>query len=245
MSHIVVIPARYKSSRLPGKPLIKIQGKEMLLRTYEQCLKVEKKTNIIIATDDDQIENFCINNYLPVIKTSSECETGTDRVAEVAKIIKRDHYINVQGDEPVFNPNDLTLLINSINSYPALVLNGYTEISTEKDFFSSHTPKVVFNSDNNLLYMSRAAIPGNKDQRFNIGFRQICLYAFPRDILMQNFSPNSNPKRDLERIEDIEILRFIENGIPVKMLAMSNQSIPVDTPEDLDRVNQYLQDLRG
>ena len=146
----IIIPARYGSSRYEGKPLVKILGREMILRVADICAKVVKKNNLFIATDDKRISQKVDENGYNFIMTSKKCLTGTDRVAETSKKIKSDIYINVQGDEPVFNPNDLTLLIKSINSYPALVLNGYTEISTEKDFFSSHTPKVVFNSDNNL-----------------------------------------------------------------------------------------------
>tara|TARA_B000000475_G_scaffold254441_1_gene233394 strand:- start:1652 stop:2380 length:729 start_codon:yes stop_codon:yes gene_type:complete len=240
MNYIIVIPARFKSSRLPGKPLIKILGKEMLLRTYEQCLKVEKRENIIVATEDQSIEKFCINNNIQVLLTSHDCKTGTDRVAEVAQQIKKQYYINVQGDEPVFNPKDLELLIRNISTFHGAIINGYTEIIDEADFHSPNVPKVVFNSKNDLLYMSRSAIPGNKNNKFFLGFRQVCLYAFPRQALIENFSANQGRKEMLESIEDIEILRFIERGHKVKMIKMSNHSIPVDTSEDILKVEAFL-----
>jgi len=212
----------------------------MLLRTYEQCLKVEKRENILVATEDESIEKFCINNNIQVLLTSHDCKTGTDRVAEVAQQIKKQYYINVQGDEPVFNPEDLQLLIRNVSTFPGSIINGYTQIIDEADFHSPNVPKVVFNSNNDLLYMSRSAIPGNKNHKFSLGFRQVCLYAFPRDLLIENFSPNQDHKETLESIEDIEILRFIERGYKVKMIKMSNHSIPVDTSEDILKVEAFL-----
>lgn len=240
MDYIIVIPARFKSSRLPGKPLVKISGKEMILRTYEQCLKVEKRDNILVATEDENIEKFCMNNNIQVLMTSKDCKTGTDRIAEVAMNIEKKYYINVQGDEPVFNPKDLELLIKNINTFPGEIINGYTQITDEADFFSPNVPKVVFNSNYDLLYMSRSAIPGNKNTKFLLGFRQVCLYALPRKALLENFSPHHGHKKTLENIEDIEILRFLEAGLKVKMIKMSNQSIPVDTPEDILKVEAFL-----
>ena len=111
--YLIVIPARMNSKRLPNKPLIKILGKEILLRTYLQCLKAVESNKILIATDSKQIIDFCKLNSMNCIKTSSKCLTGTDRVAEVAKKLKN-FYINVQGDEPIFNPKDLKKLLNIV-----------------------------------------------------------------------------------------------------------------------------------
>ena len=111
MKYIIVIPARYKSKRLPGKPLADIGGLPMIIRTYNQCLKVVSKNKIIVATDSNKIKKVCDQYKIKSIITSNKCLTGTDRVAEVAKKIKCNFYINVQGDEPFFNPNDLKILI--------------------------------------------------------------------------------------------------------------------------------------
>tara|TARA_B100001057_G_scaffold486443_1_gene567637 strand:+ start:15418 stop:15978 length:561 start_codon:yes stop_codon:yes gene_type:complete len=159
---LIVIPARFKSSRFPGKPLIKILGIPMLKRTYLQCLKVTHKKNIIVATDHKKIANFCSEEKINFLMTSKNCLTGTDRVAEVAKKIKADFYLNVQGDEPICNPSDLKKLIKYASKHPKEIINGYTEIKDKKLFYSGHIPKVVFRKDGRLLYQSRAAIPTTK-----------------------------------------------------------------------------------
>ena len=135
MHFIVVIPARYNSTRLPGKPLIKIKGVSMIKRTYLQCLKVVSREKIFIATDNMKIFNFCKKENMKVLMTSKRCLTGTDRIAEVAKKIKAKFYINVQGDEPICNPIDLKKLITTAKKYPNEIINGYTEIKDKKLFY--------------------------------------------------------------------------------------------------------------
>ena len=238
MKFIVVIPARYKSKRLPGKPLVKIGGLPMIVRTYNQCKKVVKKDKIIVATDSVKIKKVCDKYKINSLITSSKCLTGTDRVAEVAKKINCSFYINVQGDEPFFNPNDLNKLINIAKKKPREIINGYTEIKDKKLFFSSSIPKVIFNKNGYLLYMSRGPIPSNKKYEFQKAWRQICAYSFPRKALI-NFAKIKN-KTPLESLEDIEILRFLELGYNVKMIKMSNKSLAVDNNEDLEKAKIYL-----
>ena len=122
MKYIVVIPARYKSKRLPGKPLANIGGLPMIVRTYNQCAKVVSKDKIVVATDNLKIKNVCNEYNIKSIITSNKCLTGTDRVAEVAKKIKCNFYVNVQGDEPFFNPNDLKMLIKQAEKKPKEVI---------------------------------------------------------------------------------------------------------------------------
>ena len=238
MKYIVVIPARYKSKRLPGKPLANIGGLPMIVRTYNQCTKVINKNNIIVATDSLKIQKVCDQYNIKSIITSNKCLTGTDRVAEVAKKIKCNFYINVQGDEPFFNPNDLKMLIKEALKNPEEIINGYAEIKDKKLFFSSSIPKVVFDKKGYLLYMSRAAIPSNKKLEFKKAWRQICAYSFPREALLK-FSKVKN-KTPIESLEDIEILRFLEEGYKVKMIKMSNKSLAVDNNEDLEKAKIYL-----
>ena len=238
MKYIVVIPARYKSKRLPGKPLADIGGLPMIVRTYNQCTKVINKKNIIVATDSLKIQKVCDQYNIKSIITSNKCLTGTDRVAEVAKKIKCNFYINVQGDEPFFNPNDLKMLIKEAQKYPKKIINGYAEIKDKKLFFSSSIPKVVFDKKGYLLYMSRAAIPSNKKLEFKKAWRQICAYSFPREALLK-FS-KAKSKTPIESLEDIEILRFLEEGYKVKMIKMSNKSLAVDNNEDLEKAKIYL-----
>ena len=238
MKFIVVIPARYKSKRLPGKPLAKIGGLPMIVRTYNQCRKVVRKDNIIVATDSLKIKKVCDEYKINSIITSSKCLTGTDRVAEVAKKINCSFYINVQGDEPFFNPYDLKKLINIAKKKPNEIINGYAEIKDKKLFFSSSIPKVVFDRKEYLLYMSRGPIPSNKKFVFKKAWRQICAYSFPKKAL-SDFTKIKN-KTPIESLEDIEILRFLEQGYRVKMIKMSNKSLAVDNNEDLEKAKIYL-----
>ncbi len=238
MNYCVIIPARYQSSRLPGKPLIDLCGIPMVVRTYQQCIKACPAEKVYVATDDERIKETCELYGIQVIMTSSSCLTGTDRIAECAMYIDADVYINVQGDEPLFNPNDLELLISFVEKYPGEVLNGYCEIVDESLFRSGSIPKVVFRPDGQLLYMSRAPIPSNKKQGFEKAWRQVCAYAFPREAL-KDFSSVSEKTR-LESIEDIEILRFLEIGWKVRMLELSSDSVAVDTLDDIQHVEEAI-----
>jgi 3-deoxy-manno-octulosonate cytidylyltransferase (CMP-KDO synthetase) len=239
MNYLIVIPARLESTRLPSKPLIKIKGKEILLRTYERCLNaVGDSSKIIVATDDIKIISFCKKHSIQVILTSKSCLTGTDRVSEVSKKINADSYINVQGDEPILDPEDLKTIIEAVKLNPNKVYNGYAAIKTKEDFFNPNIPKVIYHPvTNNLMYMSRAAIPSNKLLTFEKAWKQVCIYAFPKKILME-FS--SSLKTPLEAMEDIEILRVLELGHTVKMLQMTGHSIAVDVQEDIEKVEAYL-----
>ena len=238
MKIILVIPARYASTRFPGKPLIDINGKSMIHRVYDQCKQAIDPSLIYVATDDERIENHCNKLGIQTIMTSSNCKTGTDRVAEVAEKIDADYYINVQGDEPVFNPNDIQNILEILPKANGGIVNGYCEILTREEFFSVSTPKVVFRADERLLYMSRSPIPGNKQKEYRFGYRQVCIYGFPKNAL--EMIAKNNDKTPFEEQEDIEILRFLELGYDVQMVELSNESIPVDNPEDLEKVLKKL-----
>lgn len=238
LNFILVIPARYASTRLPGKPLVDIAGKPMIQRVYEQCLKAVSSDKIYIATDDSRIEKAVEAFGGQAVMTSKDCLTGTDRVAELARQIEADYYINVQGDEPLFNPADIQRCIDACREYPGEVVNGYAPIEGSEDYHSRSVPKAVFRKDQRLLYMSRAPIPGNKSGDFHIAYRQICTYGFPYQALME-FAGEKH-KTPFENEEDIEILRFLEMGYDVRMVEMSAASIPVDHPEDVERVIRRL-----
>jgi len=234
----LIIPARYESSRFPGKPLAMIQGIAMLERTYKQCCKALDNKFIYIATDDERIEEFCKQKNIKTILTSKNCLTGTDRVAEAARSLDFDIFINVQGDEPIFNPDDISILLKKSLKYQSSVICGYAEIKTSEQYGSNQIPKVIFDKENNLLYMSRSPIPGNKNNQLKKAYRQVCAYSFPKDKL--EIFGKEKKKSFFEEIEDLEILRFLEHGIPVKMLEMSDKSISVDNPEDIIEVDKYL-----
>ena len=230
----IVIPARLKSTRLPGKPLILLNDVPMVIRVYRQCLKVVPEDKVCIATDSMEILDICKLWGANVVMTSQACLTGTDRVAEIAANRGESVFINVQGDEPVFSEHDLTALIQAALKMPNDVINGYCEIVCQEEYFSPSIPKVVMSAKNKkLFYMSRAAIPSGKSEKFNPSYRQVCAYAFPRAALM-GFVEHGR-KTPLEEFEDMEILRFLELGYEVKMIEMSNQSISVDNPEDIKR----------
>ncbi len=238
MDFAIVIPARLKSKRLPNKPLIKLNGIPMLLLTVKNCLKVTKSKNIYVATDDARIKDLCRLNNINCVMTSSKCLTGTDRVAEFAKKIKKTFYINVQGDEPLMPTIDIKKILNYAKKNPNTITNGFTAIIDKKQFYSEHIPKLVFDNNNFLMYMSRSPIPLNKMKKFVFGFRQVCVYSFPRKKLLM-FSKHKK-KTKVENCEDIEILRFLEMGIKIKMIKLSNKSISVDTEKDKIQVEKIL-----
>ena len=238
LKYLVVIPARYSSTRLPGKPLINIHGLPMIIRTCKQCLKSVPSKNLIVATDDKRVLKCCEKSGIRTLLTSSKCLTGTDRVAEVARKIKVKHYINVQGDEPIFNPNDLKKIIKETFSKKDEILLGYTKIRKKSDYNNKSIPKVVFDKNNHLLYASRASIPSSKKNKFIQSWRQVLTYSFPRKKLLE-FASNKK-KSNFEKFEDIEILRFLEMGYKVKLIKMSSKSFSIDTKKDLKLIRKFL-----
>ncbi len=240
VDYLLIIPARYSSKRLPGKPLIKIKGIPMIVRTFNQCKKAVPESRIVVATDDKKIQKVCLKNGINSIITSKKCLTGTDRVAEVAKKIKKSFYINVQGDEPICNPKDIKSILNFAKKNPKLIINGYTEIKSKEMFNSPNIPKVVFDKNEKLLYMSRASIPSNKQKKLIKSWRQVCIYSFPSKSL-KIFS-SVKKKTNLESIEDLELNRFLELGYDIRMIKMSDKSIAVDTKEDLVKVRKLVKD---
>ena len=234
----IIIPARYQSSRFPGKPLIDILGKSMIRRVWEQCKEVLPSAKIFVATDSEKIADHCSKNNMQVLITSSDCLTGTDRVHEASKQIQADTIINVQGDEPLINPEDIKKVVEEAKKYPSQIINAMCPILEEKDFRSINVPKVVFRNDLQLLYMSRAPIPIDKINSFSKAWKQVCIYAFPK-IALQDFAREAT-KTPLEFLEDIEILRLLELGYDIKMIEVSTSSIAVDVPYDVKRVEREI-----
>ena len=234
LNYKVIIPARFESSRFPGKPLVKINGIPMIERVWKKCIQAIPEKDVHIATDSEVIYDYCSDNSMNVIMTPV-CLTGSDRVYQASLILDADIFINVQGDEPFFNPVDLKKLLKNVLNNPSKIYNGYTKIDKINLFESSSIPKVVFDNNGNLLYMSRGKIPSNKKHKFESGWRQVCAYAFPRKDLIK-FKKFAK-KTQLEKIEDIEILRFLEMGKKIKMVKMSNKSISIDTKKDLKKAN--------
>jgi len=237
---LVVIPARYASSRFPGKALADLGGKAIVERCFEQCVKAIPASQIVVATEDFRIEQFCNNHNINVVMTSDQCLTGTDRVAEVATKMTASWYVNVQGDEPFLDPAGLVQIINAARSarIETQIINAYSLIKSEEDFRSVTVPKVICSPDGRLMYASRAAIPTTKALAFVRANRQIGMYALTAYALKMFASQAT--KTPHEALEDIEILRFIELGMDVQMIEVSSVGIAIDTPQDLDRAKKFL-----
>ena len=243
MEPLILIPARYASTRFPGKPLAEVAGKTLLRRVWEQCAPVLGPERVVVATDDDRIRAHCDEHGMRYVLTPDSCPTGTDRLASAAESLQADLYVNVQGDEPLVNPADIEHVIQSARRAPGVIINAYCAIDSEHDYRSRTLPKVVMRPDGRLLYMSRAPIPGDKDDTFQQAWKQVCIYGFPPEALRAY--AECGQKTDLEAIEDIEILRFLELGYEVTMVPVSASSIAVDTPEDVKRVERALGERDG
>ena len=234
----IIIPARYGSSRYKGKPLAKILGREMVLRVSDICKNVVGKNNLYVATDSNLIERVVLREGYQVIRTSNKCLTGTDRVAEAAKKIKTNLIINVQGDEPTINPLDIKKIIKAKKKFPNHVICGYDKVHKLDDPSSINLPKIVLNSSNELIYISRSLIPGKKNKYEKINyFKQVCIYAFSQNQLKKFYS---NKKSHIEKIEDIEILRFFDYGIKIKMIKLNSNSVAVDEINDIKKAERIL-----
>ena len=240
MKTVIVIPARYASSRFPGKPLVPLLGKPMILWVAELSANVVGKDNVYVGTDDERIARVVNDGGFKFVMTSSDALTGTDRLAEVAEKIKADIYINVQGDEPLVNPIDIQRIINAKIEYPDEIINGFCAMGEDEDPESINIPKVIFNEKQKLIYMSRRALPGFKDESKapRKYFKQVCIYAFNRVDLLE--FREFGRKSVLESSEDIEILRFLEMEKRIRMVETSPGSLAVDVLDDIAKVEAEM-----
>lgn len=240
LSVLCVIPARYKSSRFDGKPLVEINGIPMIKRTYLQAKKAPLLDKLLVATDDQRIVDYCESEEIPVILTSSSCLTGTDRLAEVAKSHYYDFYINIQGDEPIIDPAVISQLINEYNTYGEkyIVYNLFKVLDDSADINSDSIVKVIVNEKDEAMYMSRLPVPFSKTSVTPSYRQQIPAYGFTREALniFSQYDKTIN-----ERFEDIELLRFIDLGYNIKMSETFVESIAVDFPRDVVKVSNFLE----
>ena len=238
MKPCIIIPARYKSSRFPGKPLVMINGQALVVRVARIAQNVLPPNDVYVATDNDQIANLCEINSINAIMTSSNHETGTDRIAEVAMKLPYDYFINLQGDEPTVEPKDISSCIKYGKEYPNHVINFYHPIK-DADPSSNSIPKVVFNESNDLIYISRSLIPGNKENLNSpiLYNRQVCIYGFNHYHLN---AYKSISRSKIEKAEDIEILRFFDLSIPIKIFLSKKCGPAVDYPNDINKVLDYM-----
>lgn len=238
MKIIGVIPARYKSSRFMGKPLALIKDKPMVWWVYRQAKQVEAFEDVYVATDNDQIYKTCVKYGINVLMTSENCVTGTDRIGEVAGKIDADLYVNIQGDEPLIEPATIETVIKYAKMHPDIqVINTMTKIIDDNDIADDSVVKVVATDDDDLIYLSRSSIPYPKKGQKIQYYRHLGLYGITKEAL--KFFANAE-RTSNEKIEDIEMLRFLENGYKIKILKVESTTIGVDRPEDIEKVEKLL-----
>ncbi len=235
----VVIPARFSSTRLPGKPLSEIHGKTMIQRVYEKALLVKggayTATSYLatpyIATDDERIATVVRGFGGNVLMTSSVLRTGTDRVAEAAEKIEADVLVNLQGDEPLIEPSSIEKVIDLIVCGKFQMGTLMTRLKDPKDLLNPSVVKVLVDKNKRALSFSRLPLSG--------GFRHIGIYSFTRETL---FHFRDLPPSDLEKKESLEQLRALENGISIGVDEVDTESVGVDTFEDLEKVRKIVSD---
>jgi 3-deoxy-manno-octulosonate cytidylyltransferase (CMP-KDO synthetase) len=240
---VIVIPARFGSTRLPGKPLAMLAGKPMIQRVYERAKMAQRANRVIVATDDERIVQVVQDFGGTVRMTRSDHRTGTERVAEVAAHEKGDVFVNVQGDEPLLDPNAVDTAVDALLEEPAAAIATVaTLIKTPADIMDPHVVKTVLDFDNNGLYFSRAPIPWVRDTASKIQVRHLKhlgLYVFQRDALLEY---PTLPQGELERIEQLEQLRWLENGWKIRVAEVQHDAVSVDVPDDVTRVEKLLQE---
>ena len=246
---LVVIPARWASSRFPGKPLANIAGIAMIQRVASQANKANCASEVIVATDDLRILDFVKDNGGMAIMTSAKHESGTDRVAEVARDRDCDIVVNVQGDEPLIPPQNIDQVIRPLVDDATISVSSLRVLIRNKsDLLNKNITKVVVDKFDSALYFSKAPIPWDRDLWSesvdgisNISspqwFKHIGLYAYRKRFLMEY---SKMPKSPLEQIEKLEQLRILENGIPIKVLETKFDSIGVDSQTDIEIIEKQL-----
>jgi 3-deoxy-manno-octulosonate cytidylyltransferase (CMP-KDO synthetase) len=240
---VVVIPARYGSTRLPGKPLVSLAGKPMIQRVYERARMAERADRVIVATDDERIVKAVESFGGEARMTRPDHRTGTERVAEVAAHVEGDVFVNVQGDEPLLDPLAIDTAVNALLEEPAAsIATVATPIKTPADIMDPNIVKTVLDFDGNALYFSRAPIPWVRDTAGKVlarHLKHLGLYVFQRDALLEY---PTLPQGDLERIEQLEQLRWMENGWKIRVAEVEHDAVSVDVPGDVERVEKLIRD---
>src|SRR6266540_2775738 len=234
-----IIPARWGSTRFPGKPLHPITGKPLLKHVWERCLRAKSLDLVVIATDDMRIASTAFDWGADVALTSPKHRSGTNRVAEVARKTKQFAYvINVQGDEPLIDPRLIDKVVEKLQSDRKVgIVTAAHPFKDPADAFSPHQVKVVLDLRGNALYFSRAAIPAARTDGRSLFLRHQGIYGFRRETLLQFVRWKPSP---LERAESLEQLRALENGVRVHVLVTAAGSPGIDTPEDATALEQKL-----
>lgn len=240
---IGIIPARYQSSRFPGKPLALIHGTSLLQHTYTNAKKVKGIDHLVIATDDDRIFKHAKEFGAAVVMTSPDCPTGTDRLAEVVRthtsFSSADIIVNIQGDEPVIDPLAIDAVIQKLVNDKEAVMATAVTLLKEEEAFNPSVVKCVTDNKGRALYFSRNLIPGSKNG-FNPSqsyYKHLGIYAYRRDFLLKyaTLSPTA-----LQLAEDLEQLKVLEHGYTIQVAHVKGASIGVDTPEDIQKVEHHI-----
>ena len=235
---IIVIPARYGSTRFEGKPLAEINGKPMIYYVYQRSKKAKCVDDVIVATDDDRIKNAVEDFNGKVVMTSKEHKSGTDRVAEVAENIDADIVVNVQGDEPLINPKAIEQAVMPlIEDKNIRMCTLMTKITKEAEYVDPNIVKVVTDKEGFALYFSRSLIPYPREKERLKVYKHIGIYVYRKDFLLELADMQQT---SLERIEGLEQLRVLENGFKIKVIETDYNSISVDTQKGLEVVKKII-----
>jgi 3-deoxy-manno-octulosonate cytidylyltransferase (CMP-KDO synthetase) len=242
MKSIIVIPARYQSSRFPGKSLARIQGRPMIQWVWEAASRSRLTEQVIVATDDDRIADTAAKFGADVVMTKKSHRAGTDRIAEVAGKFPAKIYVNVQGDEPLLQPGAVDDLIRAMMENPRIPIGTLAHrIDSESEWRSPEVVKVVCNRHHEALYFSRSPLPFQRsfEPRSPL-LRHVGIYAFRAAALAQFVALKPSP---LELAENLEQLRALENGLAIQVIETKYRCLGVDTPADLARVEAELAKL--
>jgi 3-deoxy-manno-octulosonate cytidylyltransferase (CMP-KDO synthetase) len=240
MDVLGIIPARYASTRFPGKPLTDINGKTMIRRVYEQAT-ASGLSEVIVATDDDRIFAHVLDFGGKAVMTAGHHQSGTDRCFEAYKLHDKPYefIINIQGDEPFIKPEQIDLVASCFNRPNTQLATLVKKITTEEELFNTNAPKVVLSNNGDALYFSRQAIPYCRNVPQDIWHKQhsyykhIGIYGYRADILEQI---TQLPPSALELAESLEQLRWLENGYKITTALTEFETIGIDSPEDLEKV---------
>lgn len=247
MKILAVIPARYASTRFPGKPLISIAGKPMIERVWERARRASLVSQVIVATDDERIVKAVKSFGGEAVLTRADHRSGTERVAEVAVAHPdAEIVVNVQGDMPLIEPAAIDAGIEAVRSDGDVRVGTLAApITNPAEIMDPNVVKAVLDFDGNALYFSRAPIPWVRDRGGPVHakhLKHVGLYVFRREALLE-FA--TFPQGDVERIEQLEQLRWLENGYRIRVAETEYKSVEVDTPEDVRRVEQLLASVAG
>jgi 3-deoxy-manno-octulosonate cytidylyltransferase (CMP-KDO synthetase) len=245
MKIIGIIPARFASTRFPGKPLIDIGGKSMIQRVYQQAKKSGSLTDVVVATDDVRIEEHVKAFDGNVVMTSKTHQSGTDRCFEAIRNFSADAdvVINIQGDEPFIFPEQIDLAVSCFNSDKVQIATLAKKITAAVDLFNVNVPKVILNKQMEAIYFSRHAIPyirGKEQTEWLVDhtfYKHIGIYAYRTRILAEITALKQS---SLELSESLEQLRWIENGYKIKVEITDFESVAIDVPDDLKKLTKFL-----